>query len=81
VRLESPGLGSDTFHLVMSPVEWKEVYALAKFAQAGLEYDCRANYVVQVFTYLYLVSDFGISQPGDMLSNPNMQAQMFFGQA
>ncbi len=74
MRLETPVPGDTHLVLLMSPREWKEVRALAEFAQAGLEYDCRANYVVQVFTYLYLVSRFGLSQPKDMRSNPNLQA-------
>ena len=38
MRLEKPNPEDDTFKLVMSPVEWEEINALAKFAQAGLAY-------------------------------------------
>jgi len=59
----------------MSPVEWKEIHALAKFAQAGLAYDCTAAYVAQVFTYLMFVGRFGgFPQPADIHFNPDMQA-------
>ncbi len=53
--------------LVLSPREWKEVSALAKFAQTGLDYDCDAPYVSQVFTYM-------LSQPEDIQSNRNTHA-------
>jgi hypothetical protein len=75
VRLEKPDSGHDTFKLVMSPVEWEEIHALAKFAQAGLAYDCKAAYVAQVFTYLVLWGRFGgFPQPADIQSNQDMQA-------
>jgi hypothetical protein len=57
----------DTFHLVLSPMEWKEVHALAHFAQSGLAYDCAAPYVTQVFEY-------HLSEPEDLQSDENLQA-------
>jgi hypothetical protein len=66
VRLEKP-LCEDTFSLIMSPVEWPEILALAKFAQAGIAYDAQAAYVRQVFTYLML-------QPADLLRDADTQA-------
>jgi hypothetical protein len=66
VRLEKP-LCDDTFNLIMSPVEWPEILALAKFAQAGIAYDAQAAYVRQVFTYLML-------QPADLLKDADTQA-------
>ena len=57
----------DTFHLVLSPMEWKEVHALAHFAQSGLAYDCAAPYVTQVFEY-------HLSQPEDLQSDEDLQA-------
>ncbi len=75
MRLEKPDAGDDTFKLIMSPVEWEEIHALAKFAQAGLAYDCKAAYVAQVFTYLVLWGRFGgFPQPADIYSNHDMQA-------
>ena len=75
MRLEKPESGHDTFKLVMSAVEWEEIHALAKFAQAGLAYDCTAAYVAQVFTYLVLWGRFGgFPQPADIQSNQDMQA-------
>jgi hypothetical protein len=67
VRLEKPEPGHDVFSLVMSPVEWPEVHALAKFVQAGIAYDTRAAYVAQVFVFV-------MSQPEDILGNRNTQA-------
>ncbi len=55
------------FSLVMSPVEWSDVYALAKFAQAGLAYDCETPYVAQVFTY-------DLSQPEELQGDKDLQA-------
>jgi hypothetical protein len=57
----------DTFQLVLSPMEWKEVHALAHFAQSGLAYDCAAPYVTQVFEY-------HLSEPEDLQSDENLQA-------
>jgi hypothetical protein len=48
-------------------VEWPEVLALAKFAQAGIAYDAQAAYVAQVFTYLML-------QPAELLKDADTQA-------
>jgi hypothetical protein len=48
-------------------MEWKEVHALAHFAQSGLAYDCAAPYVTQVFEY-------HLSQPEDLQSDENLQA-------
>ena len=67
MRLEKPEPAGDTFSLVMSPVEWKEIHALAKFAQAGIAYDAQAAYVAQVFVYV-------MSQPEDILGNRNTLA-------
>ena len=74
MRLEKIDSGSGLCKLAMAPAEWKEVYALAKFAHAGLLYDCAAPYVAQVFTYLHLVGLFGGSQPGDIMADDGMQA-------
>ncbi len=57
----------DTVHLVLSPMEWKEVRALAHFAQCGLAYDCSAPYVTQVFVY-------HLSQPEDLQYDEDLQA-------
>jgi hypothetical protein len=67
MRLEKPESEDGTFSLSMSPVEWPEVLALAKFAQAGIAYDTQAAYVAQVFTYLML-------QPADLLKDADTQA-------
>ena len=53
VRLEKPEVGDGTFSLVMSPVEWQEIHALAKFAQASITYNAQAAYVAQVVTYMW----------------------------
>jgi len=58
---------ADTFELVMSPLEWKEVYALAKFGQIGLQYDCEAPYVTQVFVY-------ELTDPESLNSNSLLQS-------
>ncbi len=55
------------FHLVLSPMEWKEVHALAHFAQSGLAYDCAAPYVTQVFVY-------HLSQPEELQFDEDLQA-------
>ena len=47
--------------------EWKEVRALAQFAQCGLAYDCSAPYVTQVFVY-------HLSQPEDLQYDEDLQA-------
>lgn len=67
MRLEKPGPRDDNYRLAMSLVEWKEVYALAQFAQAGIAYDAQAPYVAQVFIYV-------TSQPKDVLGNRNTRA-------
>jgi hypothetical protein len=59
VRLEKPDATDGTFNLDMSPVEWEEIHALAKFALVGLDYDCKAAYVVQVFTFIRFVGRSG----------------------
>jgi hypothetical protein len=79
VRLEKIDPENDSCKLVMSPKEWKDVHSLATFAHAGLVYDGEAAYVAQVFTYLYLVGQFGVgpsafSQPKDILADEGMQA-------
>jgi hypothetical protein len=75
MRLEKPYSADDKFHLVMTPVEWKEIHALAKFAQVCLAYDCRTAYVAQILTYLVYVGQFGgFSQPANIQSDQNMQA-------
>jgi hypothetical protein len=69
VRLEKPESGNDTFNLVMSPVEWREIHALAKFGQAAAAYDCTAPYVLQVLKY-------DASQPEEILADREMQAAL-----
>ena len=67
MRLEVPEAGADTYRLVMSRVEWPEVYALAKFALEGMTYDAKAPYVGQVFVYI-------MYQPRDILGDVNTHA-------
>jgi len=67
MRLVRPEPGDGCFNLVMSPVEWREVYALARFAQAAIAYDSRAAYVAQVFVYI-------VSRPQEILGNTNAHA-------
>jgi hypothetical protein len=67
--LEKPESGNDTFNLVMSPVEWREIHALAKFGQAAAAYDCTAPYVFQVIKY-------DASQPEEILADREMQAAL-----
>jgi hypothetical protein len=57
----------DTVHLILSPMEWKEVRALTHFAQCGLVYDCAAPYVTQVFVY-------DLSQPEELQDDEDLQA-------
>ena len=57
----------DAFSLIMSPVEWPEILALAKFARAALAYDATAAYVVQVLTYV-------VSPRWDILGNQSTRA-------
>jgi hypothetical protein len=67
VRLEKPEPGKGTFSLVMSPVEWKETHALAKFGQTTITYDAQAPYVKQVFLYT-------VTEPEDFVESDNVQA-------
>lgn len=76
MRLEKPEAEGDALTLTMSPLEWKELNALAKFGRAGLAYDCKAAYVAQVFNYLFLVSRFGFSQPEAILGDKDTQAAL-----
>jgi hypothetical protein len=62
VRLEKDG--DDVFSLIMSPMEWPEIFALAQFARDALAYDSTAAYVAQVLTY---------SVPLDMLGDQNIR--------
>jgi hypothetical protein len=67
VRLQIPeSSGTDTFSLILSPAEWKDIHGLAQFAERGLEYDCEAPYVSQVFQY-----DWG---PEELQSDKDMRA-------
>ena len=68
VRLQIPeSSGTDTFSLILSPAEWKDIHALAQFAERGLAYDCVVPYVTQVFHYLTW-------EPEELQSDPDMQA-------
>jgi hypothetical protein len=64
---DGAGAASVICSLVMSPAEWRDIYVLAKFAQAGLAYDCEAPYVIQVFTYY-------LSQPRELEADKDLQA-------
>lgn len=66
MRLQRDEPEADIFRLVMPFVEWKDVDALAKFAQAGIAYDAQTAYVAQVFAYLFL-------QPADLLHDADTQ--------
>jgi hypothetical protein len=68
VRLQIPeSSGTDTFSLILSPAEWKDIHGLAQFAERGLEYDCEAPYVTQVFQYLS-------RDPEELQSDEDMRA-------
>jgi hypothetical protein len=67
VRLEKSETVDDIFDLVMSAVEWKEIHALAKFAQAGIAYDCKTHYVAQVFVYT-------VTEPEGFRDDENLKA-------
>ena len=69
MKLENPECGNDTFNLLMSPVEWREIHALAKFGQVAAAYDCAAPYVLQVLKY-------DASQPEEILADREMQAAL-----
>jgi hypothetical protein len=67
VRLQIPeSSGTDTFSLILSPAEWKDIHGLAQFAERGLEYDCAAPYVSQVLQYEW--------EPEELLSDKDMRA-------
>ena len=67
MRLQIPeSSGTDTFSLILSPAEWKDIAGLARFAERGLEYDCEAPYVSQVFRYDW--------EPEELQSDKDMQA-------
>lgn len=68
MRLQTPeSSGTDTFSLILSPAEWKDIHALAQFADRGLDYDCEAPYVTQVFAYL-------MREPEELQSDKDMRA-------
>ncbi len=67
MRLQIPETsGTDTFSLILSPAEWKDIAGLAQFAERGLEYDCEAPYVSQVFRYDW--------EPEELQSDKDMRA-------
>ena len=67
MRLQIPeSSGNDTFSLILSPAEWKDIHGLAQFAERGLEYDCQAPYVSQVFQYDW--------EPEELQSDKDMRA-------
>lgn len=68
MRLQIPeSSGTDTFSLILSPAEWKDIHGLAQFADRGLEDDCEAPYVTQVFQYL-------AREPEELHSDKDMRA-------